>query len=295
MARRRLRLEFLEDRALPAGQPPAGGSDTDLSADPSPASEASEYRAEYTPAVSESGPTRTPPDGDAAKGGVAYTEDAPAPGKGVVVSPERDAEAAEYARTITPATTVTTPAAPPAVPTTTHLTPEPAVALVNAQVVTAPISPGPAVPQPPGFVAPPLPVVAGPSASPAPTNTAAETADPEQPPTPTPTPVSARAESPAVAVPEPPPLSPAAALARFVDDLAVRVDLPAGWDEAAAHLVDGLTAAADDLADPEAGWTRLGYWAVSLAAVGVAVELSRQAARGRRPADGPSPVLVVKR
>jgi len=77
----------------------------------------------------------------------------------------------------------------------------------------------------------------------------------------------------------------------------VRVDLPAGWDEAAARLLDGLAAAADDPADPETGWVRLGYWVVSVAAVGVAVELSRQAVRGRRPDADPdtSPGLVVKR
>jgi hypothetical protein len=82
-----------------------------------------------------------------------------------------------------------------------------------------------------------------------------------------------------------------------VDDLAVLVELPAGWDEAAARLLGGLAAAANDPADPETGWVRLGYWVVSIAAVGVAVELSRQALRGRRPdADpGTSPALVVKR
>jgi hypothetical protein len=81
-----------------------------------------------------------------------------------------------------------------------------------------------------------------------------------------------------------------------VEDLAVRVDLPAGWDEAAARLVGGLAADGEEPPDLESGWVRLGYWVVSIAAVGVGVELTRQATRARRPAaaDGP-PALVVKR
>src|SRR5204863_471785 len=101
------------------------------------------------------------------------------------------------------------------------------------------------------------PAAGGVGADPPDSTTPARTAER---PGPTPTPVSAGAESPAVTAPDespavtapdPPLTSPASALARWVDDLAVRVDLPAGWDEAAARLLDGLAAAADDSSDPE--------------------------------------------
>jgi hypothetical protein len=90
--------------------------------------------------------------------------------------------------------------------------------------------------------------------------------------------------------------SVASTLTRLVDELAVRVDLPEEWDRAAARLLDGLAATAET-ADPGPDWARLGYWAVSVAAVGVAVEFARQAARARRPEGetGDTRPLVVKR
>jgi hypothetical protein len=60
------------------------------------------------------------------------------------------------------------------------------------------------------------------------------------------------------------------------------VDL-AGWERAATRLLDGLDAADRDALDAESPWVRLGYWVVTTAAVGVAVELARQGLRVRPP------------
>ena len=48
---------------------------------------------------------------------------------------------------------------------------------------------------------------------------------------------------------------------------------------------------APESADPGPDWVRIGYWAVAVAAVGVAVEFARHASRARRP----DPELVASR
>ena len=308
LAGRRLRLEFLEDRRLPAGPPAAGGVGADPpdsttpartaehpsspTADTSP--EAAEYRAGSPPAATgygAFGTTAGPSSAPGATEKTTYTEETVPAGRTAGATPRTAAaasEAEEYAATVRPTTTAG-PVAPGFLP--------PASAVVTAvtAAVSVPVSTGPTA-APPGTTTPDLPTVAGAAGS-SPGSPAVASAPAEEPPVPTPTPVSAGAESPAVTAPDPPLTSPASALARWVDDLAVRVDLPAGWDEAAARLLDGLAAAADDSSDPESGWVRLGYWIVTVAAVGVAIELSRQARRGRRPDADPetSPALVVKR
>jgi hypothetical protein len=81
-----------------------------------------------------------------------------------------------------------------------------------------------------------------------------------------------------------------------VDELGVRVNL-SGWDQTAARLLDELDAAARDSLDPESPWVRIGYWVVTTAAVGVAVELGRLGLRARRPVPDPAdtPTLPVRR
>jgi hypothetical protein len=78
--------------------------------------------------------------------------------------------------------------------------------------------------------------------------------------------------------------------------LGVRVDL-VGWEQTAARLLDGLDAAVRDPLDPESPWVRIGYWVVTTAAIGVAVELGRLGLRARRLSPDPaySPTLPVRR
>jgi hypothetical protein len=68
-----------------------------------------------------------------------------------------------------------------------------------------------------------------------------------------------------------------------VDELAVRVELPSEWDQAAVRLLDSLDVSAENALDPESPWARLGCWVVTVAAIGVSIELSRQGLRARRP------------
>jgi hypothetical protein len=76
----------------------------------------------------------------------------------------------------------------------------------------------------------------------------------------------------------------------------VRVDL-AGWEQTAARLLDELDAVTRDALDPESPWVRIGYWVVTTAAVGVAVELGRLGLRARRSGPDPAetPTLPVRR
>jgi hypothetical protein len=120
-----------------------------------------------------------------------------------------------------------------------------------------------------------------------------------------PGPMSAPAEV-SVADPAPPPsgseadeplAAPASLLARFVDELAVRVDLPAEWDRAADRLLDSLDTFAGNPLDLESPWVRLGCWVVTVVAIGVSIEMTRQGLRARQPDVEPAttPSLPVKR
>jgi hypothetical protein len=92
------------------------------------------------------------------------------------------------------------------------------------------------------------------------------------------------------------PSSTGAVLLRLADELSVRVDL-GGWERTAARLLDELDAAVRDPLDPESPWVRIGYWVVTTAAVGVAVELGRLGLRARRLGTDPAgtPMLPVRR
>ncbi len=78
-----------------------------------------------------------------------------------------------------------------------------------------------------------------------------------------------------------------------VDALVTRIDVD-NWKETATRLLDSLESATRDPLAPESPWLRIGYWVVSIGAVGVAVEWARQSTRVRHP-HNETPFLLVRR
>lgn len=85
---------------------------------------------------------------------------------------------------------------------------------------------------------------------------------------------------------------PAEPVPSFAGDLPASPDL-AEWAVAADQFLDSLGEALEDSAAPAAVWERIGYWAVSVGAVGVALEVARQRLRVRSP-NPEAPTLVVR-
>lgn len=277
--RRRLRLEFLEDRTLPAAPWPTADADPpasdDGAADGSDPDAAEYEHPEDAAAARSSGSDshgtwysdeRTP-----ATGYRTASEYADAAG-------DRTAARVDVAAFAPPPPAAVPPAAA-ATPVPVRSTPRP-----DGQPPQAP-NPPPAAAPAPVAVAPPadevVEVAGRPESDPAAGDKSVEA------PAAVPVPVAAEPEGAS---------SAASTVTRLVDELAVRADLPASWDEAADRLLDGL-AAATGAVDPGPDWARVGYWAVSVAAVGVAVEFARHAARARRPDAEPGEPrpLAVKR
>ncbi len=93
---------------------------------------------------------------------------------------------------------------------------------------------------------------------------------------------------------EKPPPSPPAPVIDWADDLTAPVDVD-GWEQATSRFLDSLETAIQnpDTDIPESPWIRLGYWAVSVGAIVLAVELTRQGFRARRSIHA-IPTLTVK-
>lgn len=185
-----------------------------------------------------------------------------------------------------------------------------------AQVVAYIAETYPAIPPTPASPAPPSPAAlpGTPTATPAPVVTAVPVPPPPAP-APTPTPPAQAAVPPAGddaddGAEEPPPTPPApaedppvvsdtafspAGLVNFppLDDPSLRADV-GRWAASVGRLLDGLDVGAG-LPDAESPWARLGYWALTVGAVGVSVELTRQGLRARRPEPVDGPPLPVAR
>ncbi len=76
------------------------------------------------------------------------------------------------------------------------------------------------------------------------------------------------------------------------EEFVAKVDVDS-WEQSATQLLEGLESAARDPGETESLWVRIGYWAVSIGAVGLAIELTRQGFRVRST-NPDTPELVVR-
>jgi hypothetical protein len=251
-ARPRLRLEPCEDRALSAAVTPTAPPD----AHPTVQSPATDHDTEADEAAEYANPKGT------------GSEDRSPGGR---MTDPKPATAREYGPTYYPA-------APP-LPLGPTVAAAPAAVIAPPPIRPAPVLVGMGEPPAAPVVVPPV------SATPLPEGAPVVPLDDGDPPT---GPPVGAGDQPAGTEPESPPAGPAPFDWPSIDNLDLRLDA-AAWANAAGRLLDRLDAALDPL-DGESPWARLGYWALTVGAVGVTVELTRHGLRARapEPEDGPT-------
>jgi hypothetical protein len=219
-------------------------------------------------------------------------------------NPAEPDEASEYANSANPGATTSNPpgqvgpalvpdyviaAYPSAPPMPTVATPS------TLPVIAAPAPPAsiPVVPLPlpaptlAGLVPPP-PATPPPPAPPPPEDHSVDGAIDSVP-----APQAATGDQPAASDTEFPPTGPVTSAIPFLENLDLRFNV-ADLAETATRLFDGLDAVVG-LPDAESPWARLGYWALVVGTVGVAVELTRQGLRAKQPEPAGGPQLPVTR
>ncbi len=82
--------------------------------------------------------------------------------------------------------------------------------------------------------------------------------------------------------PDEPAQAPGPTPASLLDELSVRVNV-ADWERAATQLLDGLDRVLLDVTDSESPVVRISYWIGAAAATGLAIELTRNGLRAKRP------------